>query len=171
MVVVEVIWTWEQHSFFINTEMELQMSVLSTLKLVTAKRPTSIPSVQIRRNKLLSKLHHQIKLAEALSRNETYAPLRLRSFKDKYTHETKQLEVPMRVRQWWFVTESGQVVLQIKYGAKVIEISKGKNSIEITDGNHLLKTLETLRTAISSGELDVQIETAANIVKSRFKKS
>jgi len=61
-------------------------------------------------------------------------------------------------------------VLQVKYGAKVMEIAKGKNSIEITDANHLIKTLEMLREAVKNGELDTQIETAANIVKSRFKK-
>ena len=39
------------------------MSVLSSLKLVSAKRPTQMPSVQIRRNKLIGKLHQQIQLA------------------------------------------------------------------------------------------------------------
>ena len=43
------------------------MSALSSLKLVAAKRPTQMPAVQVRRNKLAGKLHHQIKLAEALS--------------------------------------------------------------------------------------------------------
>ena len=76
----------------------------------------------------------------------------------------------MRVRQWWFITESGQVVLQVKYGSKVLDFSKGKNSIEVTDGIHLIKTLESVRDAVIGGELDIQIESAANIVKSRFKK-
>ena len=146
------------------------MSALSSLKLVAAKRPTQIPSVQIRRNKLLNKLQHQLKLAEALSRGETYAPLRLRSVRDKDTNEMKVVEVATKVRQWWFITENNQVVLQVKYGAKVIDISKGKNSIEISDGHHLIKTLETLREAVISGELDSQIEIAANTVKGRFKK-
>ena len=146
------------------------MSVLSSLKLVAAKRPTQVPSVQLRRNKLVSKLQHQLKLAEALSRGETYAPLRLRSMRDKETNEVKVVEVATKVRQWWFITENNQVVLQVKYGAKVIDISKGKNSIEISDGHHLIKTLETLREAVLSGELDSQIELAANTVKGRFKK-
>ena len=146
------------------------MSVLSNLKLVSAKRPTQMPAVQVRRNKLIGKLHHQIQLAHALSRGESYAPLRLRSIKDKYTHETKQLEVPMRVRQWWFVAEDGSVVLQVKYGSKVIDIQKGKNSIEVKDGNHLIDVLESIKNATLAGELDTQIESAANIVKTRFKK-
>ena len=107
------------------------MSVLSSLKLVTAKRPTQMPQVQIRRNKLMGKIHHQIKLAEALSTGSNYAPTRLRSVRDRHTGETKTLEMPMRVRQWWFVTENGSVALTIKYGSKILEIAKGKNAIEI----------------------------------------
>ena len=38
------------------------------------------------------------------------------------------------------------------------------------DGIHLIKTLESIREAVLGGELDTQIESAANIVKSRFKK-
>ena len=140
------------------------MSVLSSLKLISAKRPAAIPSMQLRRNKLLAKLHHQLKLAEALSRGETYAPLKLRSVRDKQTNEVRVVEVAAKVRQWWFITETNQVVLQVKYGAKVIDLSKGKNSIEISDGHHLIKTLETLREAVLSGELDTQIESAAVIV-------
>ena len=76
----------------------------------------------------------------------------------------------MRVRQWWFVAENGNVVLQVKYGSKVIDIQKGKNSIEVKDGNHLIDVLESIKNATLAGELDTQIESAANIVKTRFKK-
>jgi hypothetical protein len=78
--------------------------------------------------------------------------------------------MPLRVKSWWFVSENGSVVLQIKYGSKVIDIQKGKNSIEVKDGNHLIEVLEAVKTAALAGELDPQIESAANIVKSRFKK-
>lgn len=146
------------------------MSVLSSLKLVSAKRPTQMPSVQIRRNKLVGKLHHQLMLAQAIGRGESYAPLRLRSVRDRNTQEVKRLEMPTKVRQWWFTSETGSIVLQIRYGAKVIDLSKGKNSIEIADGSQLIKTLESVREAVLGGELDAQIESAANVVKSRFKK-
>lgn len=146
------------------------MSVLNSLKLVAAKRPTQMPQVQVRRNKLVGKIHHQLLLAKALSEGNQYSPTRLRSFRNRDTGEVKQLEVPMRVRSWWFVSESGSVVLQVKYGSKVIDISKGKNSIEVKDGNHLIEVLEALKTATLNGELDGQIESAANTVKARFKK-
>jgi len=148
----------------------LKMSVLNSLKLVTAKRPAQMPQVQIRRNKLVGKIHHQIKLAEALSNGSTYAPTRLRNIRDRHTGEVKTIEMPMRFRQWWFVTESGTVALTIKYGSKVLEIAKGKNAIEITNGEHLLKALNQVKDAVIAGELDNQIESAANTVKARFKK-
>ncbi len=146
------------------------MSVLSSLKLVVAKRPQQMPQIQVRRNKLVGKIHHQIKLAEALSAGTSYSPTRLRSIRDRHTGEVKTLEMPMRVRQWWFVTDSGSVALTIKYGSKVLEISKGKNAIEVTDGAQLLKALNHVKDAVIAGELDTQIESAANTVKARFKK-
>jgi hypothetical protein len=78
--------------------------------------------------------------------------------------------MPMHVRQWWFVTDSGSVALTIKYGSKVLEISKGKNAIEVSDGAQLLKALNQVKDAVIAGELDTQIESAANTVKARFKK-
>ena len=146
------------------------MSVLNSLKLVTAKRPAQMPQVQIRRNKLVGKIHHQIKLAEALSNGSTYAPTRLRNIRDRHTGEVKTIEMPMRFRQWWFVTESGTVALTIKYGSKVLEIAKGKNAIEITNVEHLLKALNQVKDAVIAGELDSQIDSAVNTVKARFKK-
>ena len=146
------------------------MSVLSSLKLIAAKRPQQMPQIQVRRNKLAGKIHHQIKLAEALSAGTTYAPTRLRSIRDRHTGEVKTLEMPMHVRQWWFVTDSGSVALTIKYGSKVLEIAKGKNAIEVTDGAQLLKALGQIKDAVIAGELDTQIDAAANLVKARFKK-
>jgi hypothetical protein len=105
------------------------MSVLSSLKLVQAKRPASMPQVQVRRNKLVGKIHHQLLLAQALSEGRNYAPTRLRSIRDRHTGETKTLEMPMRVRQWWFVADSGSVVLQVKYGSKVIDIAKERTRL------------------------------------------
>ena len=41
------------------------MSTLSTLKLVAVKKPTHIPALQHRRNKLSAKLWEQINLAQS----------------------------------------------------------------------------------------------------------
>ncbi len=83
--------------------------------------------------------------------------------------ETQQIEVTKRVNQWWW-TEGNKILLQLKYGTKVLELAKGKNCIECSSGDELIKTLELVRTSVSNGELDSQIELASEGVRSRFKK-
>lgn len=146
------------------------MSSLSSLKLVSAKRPSALAPIQVRRNKLVSKLTEQIALATALQNGTTYASKRQRNIKNTETGEIRSVEVAKRVRQWWFTADSGKVVVQLRYGSKVIEFAKGKNSVEVSNGAELITVLETLKSAVESGELDAQVEASANAVKARFKK-
>ena len=74
-----------------------QMSVLSSLKLVAAKRPQAMPTIQVRRNKLGKQLFEQIKLATALSEGKTYAPLQLRNVRNKESGEIKTIEIARRI--------------------------------------------------------------------------
>ena len=146
------------------------MSSLSSLKLVSAKRPTALAPIQIRRNKLCGKLTEQIALATALRDGGTYAPMRLRSIKNKDSGEVRSVEMAKRVRQWWFTAESGKVVIQLRYGSKVIDIAKGKNSVEVANGTELIAVLEMLRSACELGELDSAINSASEAVRARFAK-
>ena len=146
------------------------MSVLNSLKLVAAKRPQAMPAIQVQRNKLSNKLYEQIKLATALNEGKTYNPLRLRTFRNKETGELKTVEVPQRIRQWWFTSETGKVCIQVKYGSRTIEISRGKNSVEVASATELLKALETLKLAAETGEFDAQLESAGLKLKSGFNK-
>jgi len=151
--------------------METEMSnVFNSLKLVTAKRATQLPTIQIRRNKLLAKLTEQIKLAIALKDGNTYLTKRLRNVKDSVSGERKVVEIERQVRPWFFNAESGKVVVQLRYGSKVIQFNaKGdKNAIEVSDSAELLSVLQTLKTAVENGELDQQIGVAADLVKARF---
>ena len=154
--------------------METEMSnVFNSLKLVTAKRATQLPTIQIRRNKLLAKLTEQIKLAIALKDGNTYLTKRLRNVKDSVSGERKVVEIERQVRPWFFNAESGKVMVQLRYGSKVIQFNaKGdKNAIEVSDSAELLSVLQTLKTAVENGELDQQISVAADLVKARFEKS
>jgi len=146
------------------------MSALNTLKFVSAKKPTQLAPIEIRRRKLSSKLWSQIQLANALNNGDTYTEKKFRTFKDRQTGETRSVEVMKRIRQMWFVGESGKVCVQIKYGSKILEFSKGKNAIEVTSGEELIAALNTLKTAVESGELDSQLNLAADSVKEKFKK-
>ena len=85
------------------------MSALNTLKFVSAKRPQSAPPIVQRRMKLSNQLHEQIELARCQADGKTYTPTRLRSIKDKHTGERKLVDAVKRVKQWWFVADSGKL--------------------------------------------------------------
>jgi len=146
------------------------MSALNNLKFIAAKRPTQLTSIQVRRNKLSNRLWSQIQLATALQKGENYTEKKFRTVKDRHTGESRSVELNKRVRQMWFVGENGRVCLQVKYGSKVIEFAKGKNAIEVGSADELIVALTTLKTAVETGELDSQLNTAADLVKERFKK-
>ena len=146
-------------------------AILNGLKFVAAKRPTQMPAVQIRRNKLLNKLYEQIRVATALRDGTTYAPLRLRSVRDRDTGEIKRIEMPKRIRPWWFTAENGKVCVQVKYGSRALDIGgKGKNSVEVTNEAEVIKVLELIKSAVEAGELDSQLESAGFKLRDAFSK-
>ena len=144
------------------------MSALTGLKLVAAKRPQAAPPIVQRRNKLSNQLFQQIELARAFSEGKTYAPTRLRNVKDKLTGERRTVEAVKRVKQWWFVADTGKVCLQVRYGTRVIELAKGKNSIEVGNAAELMTVLTAVKTAVEAGDLDAQIDSASAAVRERF---
>ena len=146
------------------------MSALNNLKFVIAKRPTQLSSIQVRRNKLSNRLWSQINLAKALQNGENYSEKKFRTVRDRHTGETRSVELNKRVRQMWFVGDNGKVCLQVKYGSKVLDFGRGKNAIEVGSADELISALTTLKSAVESGELDSQLNTAADLVKERFKK-
>ena len=146
------------------------MSALSNLKLTNAKRPQAMPAVLIRRNKLAKKLYEQILLAQAQEAGETYTAKRLKNVRDAETGLTKTVEVPKRVRQWWWTGDNGKLCLNVKYGSNTIELTKGKFAIELSSQAEIVSVLNTIKEAAEAGELDSQIEAVAGVVKSGFGK-
>jgi hypothetical protein len=146
------------------------MSTLSTLKLVATKKPQQMPTIQLRRNKLSAKLWEQIQLARSQINGQPFIVTRFRSVKDRDTGLRKQVEMPKRIRPWWFVTENGKVCVSIRYGSWTLELAKGKPSVEVASADELVIALETIKRAVEAGELDTQIETASAGLKSGFKK-
>jgi hypothetical protein len=145
-------------------------TTLSALKLVEDKKPTHTPLIEIRRRKLSSKLWEQIQLARSQMEGKPLTITKFRSFTDKQTGLRKQIEMPKRIRPWWFVTDSGKVCISIRYGSLVIELAKGKHSIEVASADELISTLEKVKTAVEAGELDVQIESASMNLRDGFKR-
>lgn len=146
------------------------MSMLSSLKLVSAIRSVGATPVQQRRSKLSAKLYEQIQLAAAQAEGRTYVPTKQRTILNAETGERKIVETTKRVKQWWWISANGKIALSVRYGAKTIELAKGKNAIEIESMELVLPTLKVIKQAVEAGELDGAIEAVSGAVKSNFKK-
>jgi hypothetical protein len=99
-----------------------------------------------------------------------FVMMKFRSIKDKETGIRKHVEVPKRIKPWWFQTEEGKVCVSIRYGSWIIELAKGKPSIQVDSGDDLVKALETVKIAVEAGDLDSQIELASSSLGSGFKR-
>jgi len=146
------------------------MSALNSLKLVAVKKPRNIPAIVTRRNKLSSKLWEQINLAKSQMDGKPFVVMKYRSVKDPATGLRKQVEVPKRIKPWWFQSEQGKVCVSVKYGSWTIELAKGKPSVEVASGEELVNALTAIKQAVEAGELDSQIEIASNSLRSGFKR-
>jgi len=146
------------------------MSALNSLKLVAVKKPRNIPAIVTRRNKLSSKLWEQINLAKSQMDGKPFVVMKYRSVKDPATGLRKQVEVPKRIKPWWFQSEQGKVCVSVKYGSWTIELAKGKPSVEVASGEDLVNALTAIKQAVEAGELDSQIEIASSSLRSGFRK-
>ncbi len=145
------------------------MSVLSKFKLVSATQNRNSAEV-LRRSKLTGKIAHQISAAKAQIAGDTYAAKRAKFVKDAESGERKQVEISTRVRPWWWKSESGKLMLSVRYGSKALELAKGKNAIELASMAEVVSALETLQDAANAGELDAQIEQASSTLREGFGK-
>jgi hypothetical protein len=144
------------------------VSTLNNLKLTAEKKPQHIAPVQQRRNKLSHRLWEQIQLAKSQVEGTPFKVTKYKSFKDQETGLRKQLEVPKRIRPWWFISANGKVCISIKYGTSVLELAKGKPSVEVDSPQDLIKALEAIKGAVEAGELDGQIEIASTNLRAGF---
>jgi len=145
-------------------------TLISSLKLVAAKKPNQYPPLIQRRNNLIAKLFEQAEFATAVLNGTSYAPTRTRTIKDKETGLRQVVSRPKQVRQWWWSSESGKVCCSIKYGNKFIEIAKGKNAVEVSNLKELIETFGVIKSAVEAGELDAQIEASSGAVGNKAKK-
>ena len=145
------------------------MSTLTSLKLTNATKPTSMPVIQQKRNKLTTKIWEQIQLAEAEASGTTFTNKRFKTIKT-LEGDTKTVEVEKRIRPWWFTNEQGKMCVHVKYGSKPIQLAKDKIAVELGTKDELVNTLKVLKSAIELGELDQEIEKASGTIRARFKR-
>jgi hypothetical protein len=147
------------------------MSTLTALKLVVSKKYQTVAPIVQRRNKLVAKLHEQIELCEAQRNGTTYAPKRLKTYTNKQTGERMTVEAVKRVKEWFWISDSGKINLAIKYGAKTLPLNKkGANAIELSSGDELVDTLKSLKIAVANGELDDAINEVSSATRLAFGK-
>ena len=144
-------------------------SILTQLKLVTAKRASQATPVQQRRNKLLKQLHEQIQLAAALAEGRTYAPSKLKTHTDPETGARVTQEVAKKVKAWWWSAHDNKLMLSVRYGARVLALGKNVNAIEVGDTSQLAPTLLTVKQAVEAGEMDAALDTASSATRKAFK--
>jgi hypothetical protein len=146
------------------------MSGLNALKLVQAKREKGNSPQHARRQKLSTKLAEQIQLAKAQQSGAEFSPIRVRTIKDEATGQSRKVEVPKKIKPWWWTDEKGKLCITVRYGARTLEIVEGKNAIETDNIADVITSLQVIRTAVDSGELDSRIEAISSLVKSSFDK-
>jgi hypothetical protein len=151
-------------------EKESSVSTITSLKLVATKKPITISPTLVRRNKLSAKLWEQIELARGQATGKPFVVLKSRSIRDADTGLRRSVDVPKRLRPWWWVTDTGKVCVSIRYGSKVLELSKGKAAVEVATPDDLVSTLEAIKAAVLAGELDAQIEAASGALRSGFRR-
>lgn len=146
------------------------MATLSTLKLSAAVKPMQMPAIQVRRNKLAKRLWEQAEIAKAQQAGTTFTATKFRTVVERDTGLRKQVEVNKRIKQWWFVTDSGKLALSVRYGARLLELAKGKFAVELASEADLLPTLDLIKNAVLAGELDAAIDVASNKLRDGFGK-
>ncbi len=145
------------------------MSTLNALKLSTAKKSLNTTPVVHRRNKRGKKIWEQIQLAQAHLAGKQFTTTRYQTVRDE-DGVRRSVEVPKRVRAWWWNSDNGKIALNVRYGARVVELAKGKSTIEVAAPTDLIPTLELIKKAVEAGELDTQIETASIKLREGFTK-
>ena len=146
------------------------MSGLSALKLVQAKREKGMSPQHARRQKLSTKLAEQIQLAKALQSGTEFSPVRVRTVKDEVTGQSRKVEVPKKLKPWWWTDDKGKLCITVRYGARTLEIVEGKNAIETDSIADVITSLQVIRTAVDSGELDKRIDAVMGQVTAGFAK-
>ena len=145
------------------------MSTLAALKLSASKKSQAVNPAVYRRNKLGKKIWEQIELAKAQSTGNSFTTTRFRTVQDEHGIR-RSVEVPKRVRAWWWTAENGKLAINLRYGARAVELAKGKTAVEVGTVNDLIPTLELIKKAVEAGELDAQIEAASVKLRQGFGK-
>lgn len=135
------------------------MSHLAKLTIKTVLRQDTLDPVEARRNKLLSAIEEQLKVAEAATQGKQHVVTVSRWSKNDQgdrVHSEHQ-----RVTRAWFFTQDGGHYVQCKYGSKPIALSKDGNAVFVKQLTEVTSVLQAFYAAAAAGEFDIAIASAA----------
>ena len=140
------------------------MNYFSSLTLTKYEQKQQSNPTVARRMKLAGKIDQQLKLCA----DAAYRPIRSVWVKNVAGQE-ELVNKAMRIQRWWDETDSGKVLLTIRYGAKVLQLAEGKNAIELASTEEVAEVLGKVRIAVLAGELDAEISASLGLRKLVFK--
>lgn len=132
------------------------MATLSKFNLKTVKRINGKDPKINKRNKLVKALEEQLTIVEHKINGQDYKAVK-KVWKDNGSGEKVLMEVPKRVREWYFEQDSGWYI-QCRYGARVLDIVGRNNSVYVNKITEVPKVINALIEATNKGELDDAIE-------------
>lgn len=131
------------------------MSSLAKLNLKTVQRMVQKDPVIARREKLLNAIAEQKLVLDAMTRGETYIS-KVRRWKEDGKGDKALVEVPKKVRPWFFQQDSGWYV-QCRYGARPLRLDAKSNAVFVTKREEVATALTAIEAAVKAGELDQAI--------------
>ena len=140
----------------------IKMSYLKSLKLVSSIHSNQITPTQYRRNNLIKKLQLQLACVKARLDGRDHIVTIQRLDKNSETGTRQYVQIPFRVKPWWFTDAEGKTIFELRYGSKRIELVEGKTGIEVESLEGLIVIIEKLILAVGQGELDNILEYTSN---------
>lgn len=136
------------------------MAVLKSLSFTALPQVGANPTLD-RRARVIDRLEEQKRLLADPNYKRT---VRTMTKKDgvKIPVETQH-----RVLPWWRIAPNGSYVFFVRASQKPVEFEKGKAGIAIASLDKLPALVDTLITAVRTGELDEQITQAAKLAQVR----
>jgi Family of unknown function (DUF6641) len=155
---------------FFNPNLEVyEMAYLDGLKVVTATKPANLPPAINRRNNLINKLDKQLHCAKAKSEGREHYVVCTKTIANELGEATR-IEQQKRVKPWWFRSNDGKLVLNLRYANKRLELVKGKTGIEVENIESLIPAIKLIKKAVENGELDNSLAATAKTIRSELAK-
>ena len=131
------------------------MTSLKSLTFTTLPKSTVNPTLD-RRTKIIARLEEQ----KALLRDPAYMRA-VRAWGKNDNGEKVMIEKKQRVLPWWSAQPNGSCVFFVRAGWRAIEFEKGKAAIAVPSIDKLASVIDTIISAVRTGELDEQLAHAS----------